>query len=117
MLRARVIEPAQCPWSSLVVRTVMDDGTGRIRGDYRRINAVQIQDTYPIPSMDLCIDSLGDSTIFKALYVDWGYSQVTVREQDRNKTAFCSASLWQRFIAYCESYIVSYCIAVEAFGI
>ncbi|CAN8075729.1 unnamed protein product, partial [Agarophyton chilense] len=97
MLRAGVIEPAQLPWASPVVLALKADGTWRFCVDYRRLNAVTVRDTYPIPRMDECIDSLGDATVFTALDSNCGYWQVPVREEDRDKTAFLCHSGSYRF--------------------
>ena len=40
--------------------------------------------------MDECIDSLGDATIFTTLDANWGYWQIEVNPEDREKTAFVS---------------------------
>ena len=41
-----------------------------------------IPDTYPIPRMDDCIDSLGDAKIFTTLDANCGYSQLNVDKPD-----------------------------------
>ncbi|CDF38306.1 unnamed protein product [Chondrus crispus] len=47
--------------------------------DYRKLNAVTVRDSYPLPRMGECIDSLGDAT-------------------DRDKTTFASHSGLYRFL-------------------
>ena len=55
-----------------------------------------IKDSYPLPRMDECIDSLGEATIFTTLDAYSGYWQMPVRESDRHKTAFvCHAGTYQ----------------------
>ncbi|MGH0053304.1 MAG: reverse transcriptase/ribonuclease H family protein, partial [Sphaerochaetaceae bacterium] len=98
MLRLGVIEKAQSPWASPVVFAPKKDGTLRFCVDYRRLNSVTIRDTYPIPKMDECIDSLGDASIFTTLDCNSGYWQTPLAKDDRDKTAFtCHAGLY-RFI-------------------
>lgn len=96
MLRAGVIEPAQSPWASPVVLVPKPDGSLRFCVDYRRLNAMTIKDTYPLPRMDECIDSLGDATVFTTLDCNSGYWQIPVAKKDRDKTAFvCHAGLYR----------------------
>ena len=45
-------------WAALVVFAPKKDGTLQFCVDYRRLNALTVRDTYPIPRMDECIDSL-----------------------------------------------------------
>ena len=87
-LDAGVIEPAQSEWASPVVLVLKKDGTIRFCVDFRRLNAATIADTYPLPRMEDCIDSLGDATVFSTLDALWGYWQVPIAEEDRDKTTF-----------------------------
>jgi hypothetical protein len=67
MLRAGVIEPANSEWASHVVIVPKPDGSMRFYIDYRCLNALTIRDSYPLPRMDECIDSLGDAKFFSTL--------------------------------------------------
>ena len=98
MLRAGVIEPAQSEWSSPVVLVPKPDGSLRFCVDYRRLNAITIRDSYPLPRMDECIDSLGDAVIFTTLDCNSGYWQVAVAEEDRDKTTFTCHSGTYRYL-------------------
>ena len=96
MLREGVIEPSQSEWASPVVMVPKPDGTLRFCVDYRRLNAMTARDSYPLPRMDECIDSLGTAKIFSTLDCNAGYWQLPVSERDRAKTAFvCHAGLYQ----------------------
>lgn len=64
------------------------DGTLRICVDYRKLNALTIRDSYPIPHMEECINSLGDATMFSTLDATSGFWQAEIAEEDRDKTAF-----------------------------
>ena len=57
-----------------------------------------MRDSYPLPRMDECIDSLGDATVFTTLDCNSGYLQVEIAEEDRNKTSFASHSGLYRFL-------------------
>jgi hypothetical protein len=73
MLRAGVIEPDTSEWASPVVLVPKPDGSMRFCIDYRRLNTVTVRDSYPLPRMDECIDSLGDARVFSALDCNSGY--------------------------------------------
>eukprot|EP00171_Calliarthron_tuberculosum_P021566 IDg21566t1 len=64
----------------------MDDSGFASTTDYRRLNAVTKRDSYPIPRMDDCIDSLGTAEIFTSLDANWGYWQIPLKEGDKEKT-------------------------------
>ena len=49
------------------------DGTLRFCVDSRRLNALEIPDTYPLPRLEDCIDSLGKARLFTTLVAQWGY--------------------------------------------
>ena len=67
MLEKGVIEPATTDWASPIVFVPKADGSLRFCVDYRRLNAMTVRDSYPIPRMDECIDSLGSATVFSTL--------------------------------------------------
>ena len=90
LLTAGVISPSDSEWASPVVLAPKADGSLRFCIDYRRLNAVTRRDSYPIPRMDDCMDTLGSANIFSTLDANWGYWQLPVREQDRKYTAFSS---------------------------
>jgi hypothetical protein len=64
MLKAEVIEPATSEWASPIVLVAKPDGSTRFCVDYRKLNAITVRDSYPLPRMYECIDSLGDAKIF-----------------------------------------------------
>jgi transposase InsO family protein len=98
MLKAGVIEQAHSEWASPVVLVPKPDGSMRFCVDYRRLNALTMKDSYPLPRMDECIDSLGDATIFSTLDCNSGYWQIPVHPEDRDKTTFTSHEGLYRFL-------------------
>jgi len=49
MKRQGMIEESQSPWVSPAVMVKKKDGTVRFCVDYRKLNAVTVKDSYPIP--------------------------------------------------------------------
>jgi Reverse transcriptase (RNA-dependent DNA polymerase) len=90
MLAQDVIEPATCEWDSPIVLVPKPDGSLRFCVDYRRLNAITVKDTYQLPRMDECIDSLGEAVVSTTLDCNSGYWQIPVDPIDREKTAFTS---------------------------
>jgi hypothetical protein len=90
MVAQGVIEPATCEWASPIVLVPKPDGSLRFCVDYRKLNAITVPDTYPLPRMDECIDSLGEADIFTTLDCNSGYWQIPVHPEDREKTTFTS---------------------------
>ena len=90
MLKAGVIEPSTSEWASPIVLVPKPDGAMRFCVDYRRLNAITTRDSYPLPRMDECIDSLGDATVFSTLDCNAGYCKIPVDPADRPKTTFTS---------------------------
>ena len=56
--------------------------------DYRRLNAVTIRNSYPIPRISDLIESFKGATIFTRLDLRSAYNLVRVKEGDEYLTAF-----------------------------
>ena len=98
MLHDGVIEPARSEWASPVVLVRKQDNSLRFCVDYRRLNAITVKDTYPLPRMDECLDSLGDANVFTTLDCNSGYWQIPVAPEDRDKTTFTCHAGTYRFV-------------------
>ena len=85
-----MIEPIQSERASPVLLVPKKEGTLRFCVDFRRLNALTIPDTYPVPRMEDCIDSLGEARLFTTLDALWGYWQVPIVERDTDNTTFTS---------------------------
>jgi hypothetical protein len=88
MLKYGVIEPAASPWASNVVLARKKDNSMRICIDYRKINQISYQDSYPLPHIDVCLSSLQGSSWFSTLDLSSGYFNIPVKESDKDKTCF-----------------------------
>ena len=92
MLKRGVIEPSSSPWASPIVLVKKKDGSTRFCVDYRKLNAVTVKDSYPLPRIDDTLDALSGSTWFSTLDLQSGYWQVEMSDEDREKTAFVAGS-------------------------
>ncbi len=88
MLQAGVIIPSSSPWCSNVCLVRKKDGRLRFAVDYRQLNSLTTIPAYPMPRVDACIDSLGDSAWFSTMDLRAAFWQVKQSEEDAPKTAF-----------------------------
>jgi transposase InsO family protein len=90
MLDMKVIEPSSGPWSAPIVLIPKPDGSIRFCVDYRKLNEATVNDSYALPRIDDCLDSLGSARYFTTVDANSGYWQINVAKEDREKTAFTS---------------------------
>jgi len=88
MLEAQVVRTGTRKWASPVVVVPKNDASPRFCVGYRRLSAVTKKDSYPIPRMEDCIDSLEDARIFPTLDCYAWYWQIPMAPDDIDKTAF-----------------------------
>ena len=88
MLANDICEPSVSPWASNVVLVKKSDGTLRFCVDYRQLNNLTIEDSYPLPRIDTCFDALGGARYFSTLDLRQGYWQVENDPESSDKTTF-----------------------------
>ena len=73
------------------------DGTLRYCIDYRKLNQVTQKDSYPLPNIQDCLDSLDGARFFSSMDLSSGYWQVKMSEDAKDKTSFYGAGggLWR----------------------
>ncbi|KAL7880767.1 hypothetical protein SRHO_G00030210 [Serrasalmus rhombeus] len=92
LLEQGVIEESHSPWSAPVVLVRKKDGTHRFCVDYRRLNAVTIKDSHPLPRVDDTLDRLAGACVFSTIDLTAGYWQIPLHPQDKEKTAFSTGT-------------------------
>ena len=91
-LEAKVIEPANSPWSAALVPVRKKD-TEEIRWciDYRQLNAATVDDAYQLSRIDTSLQKLAGSKIFSILDSAGAFHTIPVEKESRPYTAFSSA--------------------------
>jgi len=88
MLKANVIEPAHSEWASNVCLAKRKDGRLRFAIDFRRLNQITASDTYPLPRIDNCRDTLCGSAWYTSIDLRSEFWQVAQDPSDSDKTTF-----------------------------
>ena len=95
MLKLKIIQPSQSEWGSpcILVRKPPEKGKlqpPRFVVDYRRLNSVTQGDGYPLPSISSVLDAVSQGKVFAKCDLVSGYWQISIRQSDQHKTAFCT---------------------------
>ena len=88
LLARGIIEECESPYASPVVLVPKPDGSMRLCIDYRKLNAVTVPDTYPLPRMDDLLHEAKHTSFMSTLDLRAGYHQIKVYPPDQDKTAF-----------------------------
>lgn len=80
--------PSCSPWSSPCLLAPKSDGTPRFCTDYRKVNAVTVPDSFPLPRMEDCIDGIGPAMFITKLDLLKGYWQVPLTPRASEISAF-----------------------------
>ena len=99
-----IIRPSSSQWASPLHLVPKPDGSFRVTGDYRRLNACTIPDRYPLPIVeDILQEAAGN--VFSVVDLRKAFYQIKISEEDIPKTAvttpfglfeFTRSSLGQR---------------------
>jgi hypothetical protein len=83
------IKPIQHPrWLSNIVLVKKKNGQIRCCVDFRNLNKACPKDEFPLPNMDLLIDSAVGNAMFSFMDGFSGYNQIRISSKDAEKTAF-----------------------------
>ena len=89
LLTAGFIKPIQHPkWLSNIVSVKKKNGQIRCCVDFRNLNKVCPKDEFPLPNIDLLVDSAAGSSMFSFMDGYSGYNQIRMAAKDVEKTAF-----------------------------
>ncbi|XP_019434188.1 PREDICTED: uncharacterized protein LOC109340879, partial [Lupinus angustifolius] len=88
-LTAGFVKVAEYPdWVANVVAVPKKGGKLRICVDYRDLNKASPKDDFPVPHIDVLVDSTADHALFSFMDGYSGYHQIKMALEDVNKTTF-----------------------------
>ena len=90
LLQMGVIRPSTSPWASPVKLVPKKDGSIRMCVEYRKVNAVTVDDGYPMPGIRDVLDSLSGCSFFSLIDLKAGYHQLPVEDDTVPVTTFCT---------------------------
>ncbi|GBG80915.1 hypothetical protein CBR_g31471 [Chara braunii] len=82
------IRPSSSPYGALVLFVGKKNKDLRLCIDYRKLNAQTVKNVGPVPRIDDLLERLGGAKYFSKLDLKSGYHQISIRPNDRYKTAF-----------------------------
>ena len=88
MLKEHIIERTRSPYNALPLLIKKPDGEYRTVLDFRRLNAVVVKNSYPLPSIEHNLASLGRSELFTTADLLQGFYQLELSASSKLKTAF-----------------------------
>jgi hypothetical protein len=90
LLAKGFIRPSRSPWASPVLFVEKKDKSKRLCVDYRALNQVTIKNKYLLPRIEVLFEQLRGAQVFSKIDLNSGYHQLRIREEDIEKTAFCT---------------------------
>lgn len=82
------VVPPQAPVAVAVFFVEKPEGSLRLVIDYRPLSRITSKDDYPIPKIQDLLNRLGQANWFSKLYLQKGYCNVAVAEEDQWRWAF-----------------------------
>ncbi|KAL0400701.1 UNVERIFIED_CONTAM: hypothetical protein Slati_4100000 [Sesamum latifolium] len=95
-----VSEVQYTQWLANVVVVPKASGKWRMCTDFTDLNKACPKDPYPLPRIDLLVDSTAGSELFSMMDAYQGYYQIFMAEEDRIKTSFIieHGAIYQRLV-------------------
>jgi len=82
-------------WLANIVHVPKKDGKVRMCVDYRDLNKASPKDDFPLPHIDVLVDSTARCKVFSFMDDFSGYNQIKMAPEDREKTSFITS--WGAF--------------------
>jgi len=101
LFQAGWIEPSHSPWGAPVIMVPKKSLEYRMCDDFRDLNTVTIDDSYPLPRLDVLLHRAGRAKFFSKIDLASGFHQIEVEKESRPYTsfrlpeAFRGHALWQ----------------------
>ena len=91
-LKAGIIRPSKSPYASQVVIVRKKTGEIRLCVDFRKLNAISVRDSFPLPRIEEALQAVQAAIWFTSFDLAQGYLQLAMEEEDIKKTAFRAGS-------------------------
>ena len=91
-LKQGIICPSKSPYASQVVIVRKKSGEIRLCVDFRKLNAISIRDSFPLPRIEEALQAVQAAVWFTSFDLAQGYLQMAMEEADIPKTAFPAGS-------------------------
>ena len=91
-LKAGIIRPSKSLYASQVVIVRKKTGEIRLCVDFRKLNAISIRDSFPLPRIEEALQAVQAAIWFTLFDLAQGYLQLAMEEEDIQKTAFRAGS-------------------------
>ena len=82
------VSPSESPWGAPVLFVKKKEGTWRLCIDFRDLNAVTIDDSFPLPRVEVLLHRAGAASVFSKLDLASGFHQIALSIPSRALTAF-----------------------------
>ena len=112
MLDAGVIWPSNSPWCNAVVLVRKKDGSLHFCIEFRKLNALTVKDSHPLPHICETLESLAGAAHYSTFDMNSGFWQVPMDEESKQYTAFMLGSMG---CYECESMPFGLCNAPSTF--
>ena len=112
MLDAGVVQLSNSPSCNAVVLVRKKDGSLRFCIDFRRLNALTVKDSHPLPHICEALESLAGAVHYLTFDLNSGFWQVPMKEESKQYTAFTIGSMG---LYECESMPFGLCNARPTF--
>ena len=91
-LKQGIIRPSKSPYASQVVIVCKKSGKICLCVDFRKLNAISIRDSFPLPRIEEALQAVQAAVWFTSFDLAQGYLQMAMEEADIPKTAFRAGS-------------------------
>ena len=107
-----MVRPSNSPWCNAVVLVRKKDGSLHFCIDFRRLNALTVKDSHPLPRICETLENLAGAAHYSTLDLNSGFWQVPMDEESKQCTAFTLGSMG---LYKCESMPFGLCNASPTF--
>ena len=91
-LKQGIIRPSKSPYASQVVIVRKKTGEIRLCVDFRKLNAISIRNSFPLPRVEEALQAVQAAVWFSSFDLAQGYLQMAMEEEDIEKTSFRAGS-------------------------